>query len=192
MSGETTLKKRIRTAAIMMALSILLCPLLQAAEKGEAQQGFEAVAESAALKAFLARPVTEHSKLLYLIDRFEHADIQIVYAGHYFDASAASRVARWFLARRYKDETVHKWVMQWCNTSIPSGELIWVKFGNGKFKLAREVLFDELKKLEAEASRSFLDQKIEASKDSSAKSMPTELSSGPMNALAVPAAKAAN
>ena len=38
--------------------------------------------------------------------------------------------------------------MRWCNTSIPAGNLIWVKLSDGKFRLAREVLLEELAALD--------------------------------------------
>lgn len=38
--------------------------------------------------------------------------------------------------------------MRWCNTSVLSGSLIWVKFPDGSFKLSREVLLTEIAELE--------------------------------------------
>lgn len=104
--------------------------------------------ESQAFRQYLARPVTDLSKLIFLIDRFKEADIQIRYGGIYFAPSFAARVARWFLAKYYQGETPREWIMKWCDTAIGSGELIWVRDAEGNFKLSREVLFEELEKLE--------------------------------------------
>ena len=109
---------------------------------------FPSVLESKAYHQFNGRPVTEFSKLLYLIDRFEHSPIEVVYDGHYYQAVFAAKIARWFMARNYRKETVQEWIMRWCNTSI-GGKLIYVKFPDGKFRLSREVLMDELKSLDA-------------------------------------------
>ena len=107
-------------------------------------QDFSPLKESKAYQQFVLRPVSDFSKLAYLIDRFMDSDLEIVYDGHYYKAPFAARVARWFLARNYKKQTPEEWIMQWCNASVPEGNLIWVKLPNGKFRLSREILLDEL------------------------------------------------
>ena len=105
--------------------------------------------ESLAYHQFKTRPLTESSKLLYLIDRFADTEIEISYDGHYYNAKFAGQVARWFLARRYQHEPAQQFILKWCNASIPGGNLIWVKFPKGRFRLAREILLEELKMLNA-------------------------------------------
>ncbi len=111
--------------------------------------GFTPLLESRAYQQFKARPASDYSKIIYLIDRFSDSKIQIVYDGHYFSAVFGARVARWFLARNYRKETPEQWIMKWCNASVPASNLIWVKLPTGKFRLSREVLIEELKNLEA-------------------------------------------
>ncbi len=107
------------------------------------------IRESKAYQQYRLRPASDFSKLIYLIDRFSACMIEIVYDGHYFKAPFAARVARWFLATNYKKETTSKeWIMRWCNTTIPQGTPIYVKFPNGKFRLAREVLLEEIDELD--------------------------------------------
>ncbi|MBI3306494.1 MAG: hypothetical protein HYZ84_01620 [Candidatus Omnitrophica bacterium] len=108
---------------------------------------FSPVEESRAFQQFKTRPDSDLSRLLFLIDRFGDFNIIIRYDNYDYNAQFAARIARWFIARRYKGETVDKWIMQWCNTSIGTGSLIWVKLPDGNFRLAREVLFDEVKNL---------------------------------------------
>lgn len=110
--------------------------------------GLPPAGESFAFKQFILRPSTELSKLVYLIDRLKDAQIKIVYDGHHFDAGFAAKVAKWFLSKYYRDEEARVWVMRWCNTSVPSGKLIWVMDRDGNVRLSREVLFDELGALE--------------------------------------------
>ena len=105
------------------------------------------IPESPAYQQYRNRPVSELSKIIYLIDRFMDSDIEILYDGHYFDAKFSGRVARWFLATHYRKENAEQWIMRWCNTTVPEGNLIWVKLPDGSFLLAREVLLTELKKL---------------------------------------------
>ncbi len=57
-------------------------------------------------------------------------------------------MARWFIARRYRKETVEQFINKWCNATVPGNNLIWVKFPNGDFKLSKEILTSELKQLE--------------------------------------------
>lgn len=113
-------------------------------------EGFPTTKESQAYHEFIKRSNSEHSKLLYLIDRFGDANVEIVYDGHYYSAPFVARVARWFISRNYRKEPAEKWLMRWCNTSIVTGNLIWVKLPTGKFRLAREVLLDELRALDAQ------------------------------------------
>ena len=186
-----TIFKQIQILALITIITLTQYPSLSLAKSNDIS--FEPVRESVAFKAFVSRqPVNEYSKILYLIDRFEQSKIQIVYEGHYYNADFAAKVSRWFLARRYKDETAKKWIMQWCNTTVPSGNLIWVKLSNGKFKLSREILLDELKSLETEATRSFFDKTLDVSKDSSAQSLPAEIGAATISPIPIPAANASN
>ena len=114
--------------------------------------GFPPLKESAAYQQYRSRPVSELSKLIYLIDRFADTDIQILHDSHYFDAKFAGHVARWFLSRHYRGETTSQWILRWCNASVPAGNLIWVKLPAGQFKLAREILLGELRDLETLAA----------------------------------------
>ncbi len=109
---------------------------------------FQEIRESKAYKLFRTRPTSEFSKLLYLIDRFSEEDIQIVYDGHYFTTRFVSRLARWFLSRKYHSETSSEWILRWCNTTVPKGNYIWVKFPDGRFRRAREILVEELRRLD--------------------------------------------
>lgn len=105
--------------------------------------------ESKAYQQYRLRPVSDFSKLIFLIDRFSTCEIEIVYDGHYFKAAFAARVARWFLATNYKKDTkAREWIMRWCNVTIPQGTPIYVKMPNGKFRLAREILIEEIDDLD--------------------------------------------
>ena len=100
--------------------------------EGDLYPGFPSMRDSEAYTALKKRPLSDHSKLVYLIDRFQEADIEILYDGYYFKPPIAAQVARWFLKRYYKDETPRQWIMRWCNQTIFKNELIWVKFPRRK------------------------------------------------------------
>lgn len=120
---------------------------------------FLAVETSRAFQQFKTRPDNNLSRLIYLIDRFGDFDILIRYDNYDYNAQFAARIARWFLTRRYNGEGVDKWIMQWCNTSIGTGALIWVKLPDGSFRLAREILFEEIRALDHGLKQSAHSQK---------------------------------
>lgn len=144
--------KRFFILTIIIIISFLKITPLAADEKLP-YSGFVPPAESKAFQQFKLRPISDLSKLIYLIDRFVDSDVQVMYENHYYPAFFAARVARAFLPAHYKDEKPEAWIMQWCSTSFPSGAPIWMKFSDGSFKLGREVMIAELK---------LLDQIIEA------------------------------
>lgn len=109
---------------------------------------FPPLSESKAYQNFKRRPSTNFSKIIFLIERFEPTGAEIYYDGLYFKAPFAAWVAKSFLARQYRKESVEEWIMKWCNTSI-GGKLIYAKFPDGKYLPAREVLLEEWKALEA-------------------------------------------
>lgn len=141
----------ITKAGKVFAVLILLFSFLASSLPIEAAEPAAAsvlIRETLAYKKFKSRPVSDFSKLIFLIDRFENSGVVIVYDGHQYKSKFAATVARWFLVRNYKKQTVKEWVMRWCNTSVLSGSLIWVKFPDGGFKLSREVLLAEMAALE--------------------------------------------
>lgn len=152
--------KRVARIPALTALilgTLLFFPVLfpaqvQAAEKAKVTQvkapDFPPIFESKAYQQFKTRPVSDLSKLIYLIDRFGGTKIEIVYNGHYYKAVFVASLAKFFLTQNYKKETVNEWIMKWCNVSIPSGNLIWVRFPDNKFKLSRDVLKGEMAELE--------------------------------------------
>jgi hypothetical protein len=104
--------------------------------------------QSDAFRQFTTRPYSELSKILYLIDRFGSTDVEILYDGHYYHARFAKQVARWFLFHHYRKETAEQWIWRWCNKTVVTNNLIWVRFQDGTSRLAREVLLEELGALE--------------------------------------------
>ena len=136
-----------RAGLVGMAFSTLLALTFLPVCTASVENICGSVRESKAYQQYKMRPVSDFSKLIYLIDRFATCDLEIVYDGHYFKAPFAARVARWFLATNYKKETTKEWILRWCNKTIPGGKPIFVKLSNGKFRLAREILTEELEEL---------------------------------------------
>ncbi len=134
--------------AAFLFLPLFLTQSVQAAEKDKnLSADFPPMEESRAYQQFKTRPVSDLSKLIYLIDRFGSSKIEVVYDGHYYKAAFGAQLAKFFLAQNYRKETVEQWIMKWCNVSA-GGNLIWVKFPDNRFKLSRDVLKQEIQDLE--------------------------------------------
>lgn len=136
-------------AGLQRLLAVMLFLIFQPQVLQAFDPGMPPLEESLAYKQFQKRVYSDLSILIYLIDRFKEARIKINYDGNYFEAPFAANVAKWFLKVRYRGEKPDQWIYRWCDTGITSGKPIWVQDAYGQFKMSREVLFEELKLLEA-------------------------------------------
>ena len=102
--------------------------------------------ESRAFQEYAVRPSSELSKLIYLIDRFKEAEVQIIYDGFHVTAPFAAGVAKWFLSRKYQGQAAERWILQWCDRTF-GGNVIWAKDVRGNYKASREILLTELERL---------------------------------------------
>lgn len=116
--------------------------------KANLYAGFQSLANSAAYRQYQHRPKSDLSKLLFLIDRFAQAKVEIIYDGFHFKTTQVVGMVRFFLSRNYNKQTPEQWIYQWCNTTVPRGKIILVKLPDGSTQLGREVLFGELAALE--------------------------------------------
>ncbi len=108
--------------------------------------------QSEAFLQFERRPVSELSKLYYLINRFKTCNIIINYDGGHYKANWAAPYVTAFLMLHYrKDETARRWVMNYCHRT-PSRKLIWAICPDGTKRPASEVLLHELEILEKHLS----------------------------------------
>lgn len=139
----------LRQRVVLMALCLSMFAHPAMAEEELLYPGFPSIKESDAYQKLRTRPATDHSKLLYLIDRYEDSDIKIRYNGYLFDSGFSAYVARWFLSRQYRGETPKEWVVKYCDKSLIKEEPIWVKLPNGEFAQSKPVLFAEIEALEA-------------------------------------------
>lgn len=127
----------------LISLGFCLCMLTGClpafAETGTAVTG-------PALENFRARPATEYSKLLYLIDVFANTETEIVYEGHCYKARAVSPIVRWYISKNYREEKAEDWIKKWCHRA-GQGERIWVRLEDGRLRAARDFLLEALDKL---------------------------------------------
>lgn len=97
-----------------------------------------------AFAQFENRPVSELSKLLYLIDRLGERDVEIRYGSHSYRSKLISGIARWYLSRHYKKERAEDWLQKWCYRTLRSGNPVWIKLDDGSLRSAKEVIKEEL------------------------------------------------
>ena len=106
--------------------------------------------ESEAYQRYIHRPRTEFTKLLYLVDRFHNADLEILYEGRPYRLSnfTTAQVILHIL-KHYRMETAEAWIGLNTYRSSPGGRIIQVRYPGGKLRPARDVLLEELKTLQS-------------------------------------------
>ncbi len=113
------------------------------------QFGLPSLDQSIAYQGLLQRPITEVSKINYLIERFKDSNAEIDYGGHYYNPKDISRFVQMFIVLHYDEhETARDWILKYANRSIPKGEPIWIRLSNGRFCQSKDVLMGELDDLE--------------------------------------------
>ncbi len=136
---------------IVVGISLIFCTLcgsITVFAVNPPEKDLSGILQSKAYQQFTRRPLSDRSKLLYLIEHFQAQDIEVYYDGYYYKAPFAAGIAKYFLMNFYKNQTVPVWILKWCNVSI-GGHLIYVKYPDGSFRLSRDVLIDQWKLLES-------------------------------------------
>jgi len=103
---------------------------------------------SDAFNRYIKRQPTEISKLVYLIDRFRDMNAVIIYDGNEHKADEAADYARRYLRQYYDtNQTAVNFIKLHAVRSSPGGEIIYIKFPDGKVRPLKDVLLEELKML---------------------------------------------
>lgn len=151
MSNIRVMQKKLNVLIGLTACAVLWLALPRPAAAFDADM--PPIEESRAYNQYSLRPDTILSRLVYLIDRFSEARIQVVYDGISYPASVAGPFARWFLGVRYEGQTEKEWIKQYCDKSIFTGQKIWVKDAHGAFAEGSKVLLEELETLNTLAAK---------------------------------------
>lgn len=101
-----------------------------------------------AVEQYRRRPESDRSKLIYLMERFRDTDVQVVYDGYNYGARESAVHARQYIARHYKKGRAGDWVREHAYRSNPGGQIIYLKFPDGRIQTLRDVLLEELTMLE--------------------------------------------
>ncbi len=111
------------------------------------------IRDSEAFKQYqLRKSDTELSKLIYLMDRYRDAKFEIQYDGSWYGADEAMMEARKYLRQNYKNEPAEKFIK--LHTYRPYGKekIIFIRFPNDEIRILRDVLLEELKRLDQVAA----------------------------------------
>ena len=139
---------RLRHLFLIRVLWIAFICSFPAANALSLDEALPPMQESQAYQSFLRRSPSELSKLLYLIDRFKDSTIKVRFNGTEYDASLAATTARLYLSRFYRNEKAYEWVTRRCTQSPLGDDPIFFRYPDGRSRLARKVLLEELQQLD--------------------------------------------
>lgn len=105
---------------------------------------------SRAFQKYQKRPVSELSKLIYLVDRIGESNLAVVYDKNTYPSQLVMPIARWYLNTHYnKKDSAENWLSKWCYRTLGSGETVWVRYEDGSLREARDILLQELDQLDS-------------------------------------------
>lgn len=107
----------------------------------------EPLQESAAYKKYQNRTPTELSKLIFLLDRFNTTETEIQIDGNIYTSEKAFPFGKSYLAKNYKKEEAANWLREHCYRTKDSNKVIYLRAGDEKFRPFRDVMIEELDKL---------------------------------------------
>ncbi len=125
---------------------IVLCMLMMGIAAGSVF-ALEPMQESAAFKKYQNRTANELSKLIYLLDRFNTAQTEIQIDGNVYTAEKAFPYGKGYLAKNYKKENAADWLREHCYRTKDANEIIYIRAEGDKFRPFRDVLIEELDRL---------------------------------------------
>ena len=148
-STQSSLCKGATGAALFLAAAALLCCLNPYQKSSNLVSSFR---ESQPYYQYVHQPKEEMLKLFLVMDQFKNTKFKVIYEGHEYDINLALLKAKRFLNTHYKNEKADQWVQVNLYRSQSKGEIIYLKYPDGKLRPLRDVLIEELHLLQS-ASR---------------------------------------
>ncbi len=133
-----------------MILRCLFCLLLTlfSAQQLVWAESMPSIEKSEAFQRYSRRPTTELSKLIFLIDRYKNSELKVMYDGHEYTAVESAGYAKTFLSKNYKKGAADYWVKNHCYRTEPAGNIIYVKFSDGSKRPLKDILLEDLGRLQ--------------------------------------------
>lgn len=108
----------------------------------------EPIQDSEAFRKYQNRTPTELSKLIYLLDRFNTPETEIQIDGNVYASEKAFPYGKSYLAKSYKKEKAADWLREHCYRTQTNNQIIYIRVPGEDFRPFRDVLIEELERLE--------------------------------------------
>lgn len=89
----------------------------------------------------------EFAKLLFVTEQYRNSNLRVVLDGNVYEIKSALARARAYLQRNYRGETAEAWINTHLYRSPLHGEVINLRFSDGRERPLRDVLLDDLRHL---------------------------------------------
>jgi hypothetical protein len=137
------MKARRRILLLVVSLSLALSSAVVSPA-----QAMEAIRDTEAYKQFSKKPQDDFAKMIFLMNYYKAAPFTIVFDGSDYSPAFAFPIAQVYLFTHYKNEKAASWIKQHCYRSAFSQNIIYLRFPDGKYEPARDVILSDLKLLE--------------------------------------------
>jgi hypothetical protein len=111
-------------------------------------EGLEPVAQSKAFEEFLKKPENDLAKMICILNYLGAAPVVVRYDGIDYTAQAAYPFGLVYLMTNYHNENPEAWARKHCYRSLFGNNIILLKFQDGSFRPARDVILEKYHELE--------------------------------------------
>jgi len=106
------------------------------------------IRDTEAYKQFSQKPQNDFSKMIFLMNYYRDAPFSIIFDGSEYSPEFAFPFAQVYLFTHYRNEKAEKWIKKHCYRSIFGQNIIYLRFPNGRYEPARDVILRDLAQLE--------------------------------------------
>lgn len=113
-----------------------------------AGHALEPVGETEAFQQFSQENQTDFAKLIFLMNYYHNADFVIVFDGAEYTPQFAFPFAQIYLFTHYRNEEPAKWIKAHCYRSPFLQNIIYFRYPDGSYEVARDVILQGYADLE--------------------------------------------
>lgn len=97
---------------------------------------------------FSQKPQDDFAKIIFLMNYYRKAPFMIVFNGSDFTPEFAFPFAQVYLFAHYRHEKAAPWIKKHCYRSPIGQKIVYLRFPGGKYRVARDVILEDLARLE--------------------------------------------
>jgi len=86
----------------------------------------------------------EFAKLLFVTERYRDSDLKVILDGSMYNIKSSLARAQGYLQRNYRGEAAEDWINMHLYRSPLRGEIIYLRFSDGRERPLRDVLLEDL------------------------------------------------